>query len=325
MNIFMTGAGGFLGNYIARDLIKAGHQVTNLARGSYPELEKIGINCIRGDICDRDFLIKSMKGHEACFHIASKVGVWGREKDFLKINVDGTKNIIESCRKNNIKYLVYTSSPSVVFGNSDLSGVDESCPYPETYFSHYPKSKAKAEKYVLESNDEHLKVVSLRPHLIFGPGDENLIPRVVEGAKSGRVKIVGSGENLVDITYVENASDAHLLAFDKLINDTEIVAGKAYFIGQGPIKIWDFINNVLELHQVPKLQKRISFKTAYRIGGLLEKVYSLFGLMDKEPPMTRFIAMQLAKDHYFDHTNAEHDLGWIPKVSINEGLERIRP
>jgi nucleoside-diphosphate-sugar epimerase len=266
-----------------------------------------------------------MKGHEVCFHVAGKVGVWGKEKDFYNINVVGTQNIINACKKNGIKHLIYTSSPSVVFGKSALSGVDESWPYPTEYCAHYPKTKAQAEKRALDSNGDELKVVALRPHLIFGPGDTNLIPRVVEGAKSGRVKIVGDGQNLVDITYVENASQAHILAFQKLLSEPEVVAGKAYFIGQGPIKIWDFINDVLDLYQVPRLKKQISFKTAYRIGSLLETTYSLFGMTKKEPPMTRFVAMQLAKDHYFDHTNAERDLGWKPKYSIEDGLKKLRP
>lgn len=324
MKIFMTGAGGFLGRYIARDLLEAGHEVTNLARGEYPELVEMGVNAIQGDIRDLDFLTEAMKGHEACFHVAGKVGMWGKEKDFYDINVAGTRHIIEACRKNQIKYLVYTSSPSVVFGNSDLSGVNEETPYPAKYYGLYPESKAQAEQLALAANDENLHVVSLRPHLIFGPGDANLIPRILEGAQSGKVKIVGDGQNLVDVTYVENASNAHLKAFEKLQSDTNVVAGKAYFIGQGPVKMWDFINQILDLYQVPRLKKRVSFKTAYRVGALLETGYGLLGMTKKEPPMTRFIAMQLAKDHYFDHTKANEELGWHPEISIEEGLQRLR-
>jgi nucleoside-diphosphate-sugar epimerase len=323
VKVFITGAGGFLGGHLARELIKQGHQVTSLARGDYPKLRELGINCIKGDIQNQDLLRKAMKDHDACFHVASKVGMWGRREDFYQTNVKGTENIIEACKQNNIEILIYTSTPSVVFGDSDIENADETIDYPDRYYSFYAETKSQAEQLVLKENSDRLKTVALRPHLIFGQGDQNLIPRVVDAAKKGKLKIIGDGENKVDITFVSNAVSAHLKALENL-QTSKTAAGQAYFIGQGPVKLWDFINKILSLYNIPAIEKKISFKNAYRIGAIIDTLLKITRKYDSNPPMTRFIALQMAKNHFFNHNKAERDLNWSPSISIDEGIELLR-
>ena len=323
MKVFLTGGGGFLGSYIVKLLIKAGHEVTNLSRGDYPELRKIGVKTIRGDITDRELLLEIMKGYDACFHVASKVAMWGHTKDFYQQNVTGTENIIESCKVNGIKYLIYTSTPSVVFGEESISGGNEKLPYPSKTFSRYAFSKSIAEKKVIEAASKELMTTSLRPHLIFGEGDKNLIPRLIESAKKGKLKIIGCGENQVDVIYVENAADAHLQALEQMIASPEEINGQCFFIGQGPIKLWPFINKILEKHQIAPIKKRVSFRMAFIVGAVIEGFLGLIRSYDIHPPMTRFVALQLSKDHYFSHEKAHQLLKWTPKVTIDEALSRI--
>ena len=322
MKIFMTGGGGFIGSHLAKRLIELGHEVTNFGRGTYPNLESMGVRCIKGDLSQKDRLSEAMKNHELCFHVAAKVAMWGKWEDFYQTNVIGTQNIIEGCKNNGIKKLIYTSSPSVIFGKESLQNVNENVPYPQDHLGLYGKSKAIAEQNVLKANDDSLATLSLRPHLVFGPGDQNLIPRLIEARKKNRLKIVGDGNNQVDVLYVSNAVDAHIKAMENL-NTNSKVSGKAYFIGQGPVKLWDFVNQILAKKDLPPVTKKISFNKAYKVGWIIEKCLKIFRVFNYHPPMTRFVALQLSKDHYYSHKNAEELLGWSPKVSIEEALNQI--
>lgn len=321
MKALVTGGGGFLGSAICRKLRDAGHDVTALGRRPYPELEAAHIRCTQADLRDAAAIRDACQGMDAVFHAGAIPGVWGPRRLFWETNVDGTRNVIEACRATHVPRLIYTSSPSVVFGRSDLCGVDESQPYPDKYLAHYPASKAAAERLVLTANGSDLATVALRPHLIWGPGDPHLIPRVIEKARAGRLRIVGAGRNEVDIIYIDNAADAHLLAAQALAHDGAC-AGKAYFLGQErPVALWPWLNDLLGRLGIPLVQKSISYSTAYRLGGVMEGFFGLFGVK-KEPPMTRFVAAQLAKSHYFDHSAAERDFGYRPSVLIEEGIER---
>jgi nucleoside-diphosphate-sugar epimerase len=323
VKVFITGGGGFLGSHIIDQLLKEGHEITSFSRGDYPELRERGVKTIQGSLENYDEILDSSQGHDVFFHTASKVAMWGKEDDFYKTNVLGTQNALKAAKQNGIKHFIYTSTPSVVFGEKSLSGVDEKTPYPEKSYSRYGASKAKAEKWVLEQNCEKIKTVALRPHLIFGPRDRNLIPRLIDAAKKGRLKIVGDGKNKVDVLYVENAADAHIKAWQALIDNADIVGGQAYFIGQGPVILWDFINNILEHFEVPKVKKKISFQKAFKIGGVIEKGADFLKVYNWHPPMTRFVALQLSKDHYFDHSKATTDLKWQPKISVEQALSRL--
>ena len=218
--------------------------------------------------------------------------------------------------------LVYTSTPSVVFGNRELCGVDESQPYPDRYLAHYPDSKAEAERAVLAANCDELLTVALRPHLVWGPGDPHLIPRVIDRAQQGRLVQVGDGRNLVDIAYIDNVAEAHLLAADAL-EPGSACAGKPYFISQGePVRLWAWLAGLLERVAVAPPSRRISYGTARALGRVMELTWSALRL-SSEPRMTRFVASQLALSHYFDISAAKRDFGFQPRISTEIGLERL--
>ncbi len=324
MKVLVTGGGGFVGLHLVKTLKERGYEVYSFSRNHHPELDAMGVTTRAGNLRSDEDVLKASEGMDAIFHVASRVGMWGKYDDFFQTNVIGTQNIIHACRKHGIEKLVYTSSPSVAFGTEDLKNVDESHPYPTEYLSPYGKTKGIAEQHVLKANDDILATVSIRPHLIFGPGDNHLFPRVVERARQGKARRIGDGTNLIDVTFVGNVVDAHVQAFDHLDIGSQ-VAGKAYFIGQEePVNLWEFVDEILSRHQLPALDKSMSLKKAYRIGVVLERIYLLLG-KSQDPPMTRFIAKQLACHHYFDHSAAKNDFGYHPKVSIKEALDITIP
>ena len=324
MKALVTGAGGFLGLYIVEQLLARGDSVRSFSRGEYPELDALGVETVQGDIRDRDAVAAACEGVDCVFHVAAVAGIGGPWQHYHGINTLGTENVLAGCRTHQVPRLVYTSSPSVTFDGSDQCGVDESEPYPNDWLAHYPHSKALAEQQVLAANGhDGLKTCSLRPHLIWGPRDQHLIPRLLARARSGRLRRVGDGDNLVDISYVENAAAAHLLAADALAEDKPAAAGRAYFISQGePVNCWDWINEVLALAGLDPVRRSISQQTAYCVGGVLEGGYRLLRLKS-EPPMTRFLARQLATSHFFDVSAAERDFGFRPQISTEEGMRRL--
>lgn len=323
MRALVTGGGGFLGSAIVRRLLAGGHGVRSLSRGHYPALERLGVEQVQGDVADPAAVSRAVANCDIVFHVAAKAGVWGSFRDYHRANVVGTENVIAACRKRGVGRLVFTSSPSVVGGGHDIAGGDESLPYPKRYLAHYPRTKAEAERAVLAANGPDLAAVSLRPHLIWGPGDNHLIPRLIERAKTGQLRIVGDGTNKVDVTYVDNAAAAHVLAADRLTPGSP-AAGKAYFISQGePVVLWEFVNRVLALAGLPPVTRRVSLRKAYAAGAVLEATYRLLGKTD-EPRMTRFLAVQLATSHWFDITAARRDLGYEPAVSTEQGLRRLK-
>ena len=321
MRVLVTGGGGFLGSGIAKSLHEKQHDVTVVGRHHYSHLPK-GIKLFQGDIRDFDFLRTIIAGMDAVFHTAAFPGIWGRAEDFYSINVDGTRNVIKACLINAVPKLIFTSSPSVVYGGSSLEGVDETVPYPENYLSEYPRTKAIAEKLVIEANGLDLATVSIRPHLIWGPGDPHLVPRLLAKADKGRLVRVGQGENRVDIIYIDNAVYAHLKACDALGFDKPS-AGKVYFVSDDePVNLWKWINEVLKKTSRPPVTRSISYRTASRLGHFLEKIYN-WGNIKKEPPMTRFLASQLATSHYFNISLAKKDFGYEPVVNPEEGMNRL--
>jgi nucleoside-diphosphate-sugar epimerase len=325
MRILVTGGGGFLGTHIIKELLKnPRYIVTNFSRHNYSHLEEMGVPTIRGDLTNPADVEKALlQGFDAIFHVAALAGVWGRYQDFYNINYLGTKNLIEAAEAQGVQRFIYTSTPSVVFGRDDLLGVDEECPYPKEFLTPYAETKSMAEKLILQKNNgKTFLTCALRPHLIWGPGDPHLFPRVIQKGKEGKLRIVGDGENLVDIIYVENAAMAHVQAFEHL-NPSSRVCGEAYFIGQErPVKLWDFINQVLGYVKIEPVMRAIDVTTAYRLGWFFEKVFKAAGIQKPEPPMTRFVALNLGKSHYFSHAKAKRDFGYSPRVSIEEGLKR---
>lgn len=322
MKALVTGGGGFLGNAIVQKLLKEGHEVRSLTRRDYPALRKQGVDVHQGDLADLNTVLNATEGCDLVFHVAALAGVWGPYEDYYNANVKGTENILEGCKKHGIPRLIYTSTPSVVHSGGDVEGVDESAPYATHFETHYPKTKAIAERMVLEHNHDTFSTIALRPHLIWGPGDNHLIPRIIQRARAKRLRLIDGGTKLIDSVYVDNAAKAHLLAMEHL-KPGAACAGKAYFITQGePIPTRELINRILNAAGLPPTTKSVSFKTAYRVGGLLEKGFKLFNAK-KEPPMTRFVAQQLSTAHWYDISAARRDLHYTPEVSLSEGLEKL--
>jgi len=323
MRILVTGGGGFLGGAIVEALLERGDMVRSIQRGNYPSLRELGADVIQGDLTKLDAITTAASDCDVVFHVAAKAGVWGDYNDYYQANVVATKNVLEACRINKVKYLVYTSTPSVVFDGKNEEGINESEPYVKYFFNAYQKTKAEAEQLVINANSIDLKTVSLRPHLIWGPGDPHLVPRIIQRAKSGRLKLIGNVNNKVDSCYIDNAVHAHLCAANKL-QDNAICAGKVYFIGNDePVALAELINKILKAANLAPVSKTVPANLAYIIGSVLEKVYGILRIKS-EPILTRFIARQLSTSHWFDLTAAKQDLDYQPIVSIDEGMKCLR-
>ncbi len=317
----VTGGGGFLGKAIVEQLVDRGLEVRSFSRSDYPQLREMGVEHIQGDIADARAVSEAVEGCHIVYHTAAKAGVWGSYEEYFRPNVMGTENIIDACRVHDVPRLVYTSSPSVVYGDRPLRGVDESVRYPDEYLTAYPETKAIAEKKVLKANCQALRTVALRPHLIWGPGDNHLVPRIVDRARRGKLKKIGGGEAVVDSVYIDDAARAHLLAADAL--DDGVACGKVYFITQGdPREVGELIDRIVDAAGVAPVEADVPAKVAYGVGWFMETLYKLLR-KDEEPLMTRFVAKQLSTDHYFDISAARSDLGYEPQTTIDEGMRRL--
>jgi 2-alkyl-3-oxoalkanoate reductase len=328
--VLVTGGTGFLGRRLVERLFAQGRAITVLARRPAPDLAARGVRFIGADLGDTAAVRAACADVETVFHTAAKVGVWGRYDDFFRVNVLGTRALLNGCRAHGVKNFVHTSTPSVVYNGRDLAGADESLPLTTDCQSPYPLTKAIAERNVLAANSESLRTIALRPHLIWGAGDPHLVPRLLARARAGRLRIVGEGKNRVDMVHVDNAVDAHLLAEsalrtrqlmdDKSNNDA---AGRTYFITNGePVVLWDWINGLLTALGLPPVTKKISLRAATVFGATCELAWRVLPLRG-EPPMTRFVAAELAKDHWFDISAARRDLGYAPRISMAEGTAEL--
>jgi nucleoside-diphosphate-sugar epimerase len=323
MKALVTGGGGFLGKAIVKLLIARGDEVRSFSRNEHPALTALGVEHCRGELSDAEAVARAAEGCDIVFHVAAKAGVWGPYEEFYRANVLGTKHVIDACPRHGIKRLVHTSSPSVVFDGSDMEGVDESIPYPETFKAFYPQTKAEAEQLILQANDEQLATVALRPHLIWGPEDNHLVPRILDRGAKGALRRIGTRDCLADTIYIDNAALAHVQAADKL-DIGSVVAGKVYFLTQGePLPIWEIVDRILAAGDIAPVSGTISPKLAYAAGWTLEKVYSLLGIKS-EPRMTRFVASELSTAHWFDISAAKSDFGYNPQVSFDEGMLRLK-
>jgi nucleoside-diphosphate-sugar epimerase len=254
--------------------------------------------------------------------VAAKAGVWGKRSEYERVNVQGTLNCVQACRENSVPALVYTSTPSVVFDGRDINGGDETLAYARRPLCQYAVTKILAEQHVLTANSPALKTVAIRPHLVWGPGDPHLLPRLIARARAGRLKIIGNGLNRVDITYIDNVVEAHILAAQNLL-ESATAAGQAFFIGQEePVYLWHWINTLLATAGLNRIEKRIPYQAAYLLGLALEGAYR-FIRVSREPPMTRFVAQQLARSHWFNHEKAKKVLGFRDVVSIPEGMDKF--
>ena len=320
--VLVTGAGGFLGSEISRQGLARGDQVRGLARGHYPELQRLGVEMVRGDLADDGVVLEALKGCDAVFHVAAKAGAWGPTVEYERTNILGTRKVIEACEKLGVPKLIFTSSPSVIHSGGDIEGGDESLPYPDHFIADYPRTKAEAERAVLAAQSDQLNVVALRPHLIWGPGDRHLIPRLIDRAQRGRLRHLAP-DKLVDSVYIEDAARAHWNAFDRLSLDADC-AGKAYFITQDePWPIAQLIEGILGAYDLSCPRKTVSPKVAMFLGHSLEVIYRLLRISE-EPIMTRFIAEQLSTAHWFNIDAAKRDLSYAPTRTMTQALEELR-
>lgn len=325
MKILVTGGGGFLGQALCRGLLQRGHEVTSFQRGHYPALDALGVRQLRGDLADADAVRAASRGFDAILHNAAKAGAWGSYASYHSANVTGTENVIAACRAHGIGRLVHTSTPSVTHrATHPVEGLGaHEVPYGENFQAPYAATKAIAEQAVLAANDANLATVALRPRLIWGPNDPQILPRLVQRARAGRLRIVGDGRNKVDTTYIDNAAQAHFDALEHL-HVGAACAGKAYFISNGePWEMRRLLNALLAATGTPPVKKSLSFANAYRIGQLCEWLWGKLPLKG-EPPLTRFLAEQLATPHWYSMEPAHRDFGYVPQVSMAEGLERVR-
>ncbi len=323
MTVLVTGGGGFLGLYLVELLKARGDGVRVFCRGDYPVLNDLEVTVVRGDVQDANAVSQAVAGCDTVFHTAAVPGIWGSWEHFHGINTQGTLNVLKACQQHAVSKLIYTSSPSVVFDGTPHEEVNETAPYPAKYLCHYPHSKALAEQAVLKANGKgKLLTCALRPHLIWGPRDNHLIPRLIQRAKSGRLRRVGDGSNFISMSYVENVAAAHLQAAEALVPGSP-VGGEAYFLNEpAPVNLWDWINQLLAMAGLPAVKKHISAKAAYRLGAVFETLFKTFRRKG-EPPMTRFLALQLSQTHTYSTQKAQRDFGYDPTISLEEGMNRL--
>ncbi|HVS10465.1 MAG TPA: NAD-dependent epimerase/dehydratase family protein [Planctomycetota bacterium] len=323
MNVAVTGGGGFVGRYVVEALIARGHEVGSIGRAPRPELERLGVRAVQADVRDPSGLEAAFRGCAGVVHAAAKTGVWGRRSEFVEANVQGTRSVLEACRRAGVARLVYTSSPSVVFDGRDHVRAGPELAYARRHLCAYSETKAEAEREVLAAHGRGgLATCALRPHLVFGPRDPHLVPRLVERARRGRLAVVGGGENEVTLCYAENAAWAHVLALEAL-EPGAAHAGRAWFVGQErPVRLWSWIGELCRRLDLPAPRRRVPLGVAYALGAALEGVHSALGL-EREPAMTRFVALQLARSHSYDMEPARRAFGYRERVGDAEAMDRL--
>lgn len=322
--VLVTGYGGFLGSEVVRQLRAAGYRVRGLGRGHYPQHDNLDIEIVRADIRNRLAVLEATKDCDAIIHTAALAGVWGPWRDYYTINTQATSHLLEGAVAHDVQCFVHCSSPSVTFDMQPQTNVDETAPYPTRWLCYYPQTKALAEQAVLQAvQHTRLKTCALRPHLIWGKGDPHLFPRVIAKAKQRRLRRVGDGRNLIDVVHVSHAARAHLLAMETLLGTDRELNGQALFITDGqPVACWDWISRILNTAQVPIPTRSISYAAAYRLGGLCEALFWTVRSRH-EPPMTRFVAAQLAVDHYFSIEKARRLIGYRPAIDVDQAFREL--
>jgi 2-alkyl-3-oxoalkanoate reductase len=323
LKVLVTGGGGFLGGAILRQLADKATVRRSFSRGDYPELADQGVVHLQGSLSDYAAVHAAVEGMDVVYHTAALPGAWGSFDTYFQANVVGSRNILKAARAHGVKAIVYTSTPSVVHADEGIRGADESIPLSTHFLAHYPHTKAIAEQEMLAANSNDLRICALRPHLIWGPGDRHLIPRLVDRARRGRLRMIGPPSPVVDSCYIDDAASAHILAAEDLL-DTGRSSGRAYFISQGePWAIDELTRSILDAVGVEWVPRYVSRRTARLAGALCEWVYRLLRIR-REPPMTRFIASQLSTDHWYDISAAQRDFGFEPTGSIKERLAQLK-
>ena len=317
----MTGTGSLLLGGLASELLRRGDEVVCLQRRPAAFMGHQNAHEVLADICNTDAVALAAKGCDAIIHGAARVGVVGSQKEFYDTNVHGTENILRAAEQQSISRLVFVSTPSVAHTGASLVGAPAGRAEIGRSRSYYAESKAIAERTVLNARNSQLAVVAIRPHLVWGPGDTQLVGRIVERAKSGRLAVVGTGNALVDSTYIDNAISAHIAALDAL-HIGSACDGKAYVVSNGePRTVNELMRSMCESAGVPFEPRHLSLTLGIRLGSLVERLWPL--MQSSEPPITRFIAEQLGTAHWFDQRVVHNDLKWAPSVTLDEGFKQL--
>ncbi|NUP08663.1 MAG: NAD-dependent epimerase/dehydratase family protein [Polyangiaceae bacterium] len=322
----VTGSSGFVGSHLTRGLAERGDEVIALdVAAPRKPFESERVRTMQGDLRDLDTLKRAVEGADTVFHVASRVQTRGHGADeVFAINVGGTRKLIEACKAANVPRFVYVSSASVVYDGKDIERGDERLPYPSHFHAPYAETKAIAEKEVLEENAKGaLATCSIRPHVVFGPGDMRFFPAILARAKTGRLKAyVGDASKLSDFTYIDNLVHGLMLAADKLEVKGPL-GGQAYFVTNGePVPFWDFIGRVLDGLGYARPKFRVPYPIAYGAAAVRETIDALTGATPTEDRFSRFTIRYLTTHHYFDHGKATRDFGYAKQVSIDEGIAR---
>lgn len=314
MRVLVTGATSLIGRHTVDGLARRGHDVTTFQRGA-----GLDVPSVRGSITDPDSLASACAGHDAVIHLAAKVGVTGTWEEYEQTNCRGTRLLIEAASHAGVERFVHVSSPSVAHAGSALVGAGADPADPMTTRGHYATSKALAELVALEASSAKLPVVAIRPHLVWGPGDTQLVGRIIERARQGRLALVGSGAALIDTTYVDNAADALVAALER----APALAGRAFVVSNGePRTVHELVARITAAAGLDWRPRHVPTVAAMAIGGIAERWWDRLGRTD-DPPMTSFLAEQLSTAHWFDQRGTRDALGWMPTVSLDEGFERL--
>ncbi len=317
MKVLVTGAGGMLGGAVAGRLRDRGDEVRVFQRR---RVDLAGIEQVNGDIADPEAVRRAVRGQDAVLHLAAKVGVTGPWPEFAATNIEGTANLLRALRSEGVGRLVHVSSPSVAHAGRALVAAGAGPADPVRARGSYARSKAAGEQLALRADGPDLGVVVIRPHLVWGPGDTQLVARIVARARAGRLLLIGSGASLIDTTYVDNAVDAVVAALDRC----EQAHGQALVVSNGePRPVADLFARLCQAAGVPPATRHVPFRLAWLAGAVIEPAWTALGRQD-DPPITRFLAEQLATAHWFDQRHTRAALDWTPAISLDEGFERLR-
>ncbi len=316
MKVLVTGATSLLGRSVVERLVGRGDTVSVLQR--HPS--GLAVTEYLGDIADKEVVAKSMAGADAVVHLAARVAVTGPWAEFESVNIDGTRNVVDAAKGAGIRRFVQISSPSVAYLGDPLVGASADPADPSRARGHYARSKAGAELLALAANSSEMAVVAIRPHLVWGPGDTQLIGRIVDRARAGRLATVGSGAALIDSTYVDNAADALVAAIDRAPD----IGGRAFVVTNGePRPVRELLNRIVRSAGLEPTRARVPYHVARGGGFAAERIWERWG-SEEDPPMTRFLAEQLGTAHWFDQRETRAALGWEPKVKLAEGFENLQ-
>lgn len=316
MKVLVTGGRGLLGTATAQSLVNAGHDVKLFQRGR----ADVDLPQISGDVQDVAALTSAVRGCDAIVHMAAKVSTVGRWSEFEAVNVRGTHNALLAATRQGVSRFIYISSPSVAHAGNALVGTGATPATPSNARSHYSRSKAIAELEVLARAD--LATVAIRPHLVWGPGDTQLIERIIERARHGRLFLIDHGSALIDTTYVDNAADAIQSALDRVTEPS--VRGQAFVVSNGePRTVAELFTRITRSAGVAPPNRSVPSALARTGGGLVEAWWGVTRRSD-EPPISRFLAEQLSTAHWFAQERTRSALHWAPAVSLDDGFTQLK-